>query len=168
MSRQESLIQELDLEPIKFKLVMDSHGLQWTRERADRAEVSYKQFLALVSRYPGVDLVPFGDIDAFWHQHILDTRKYADDCQKIFGYFLHHFPYFGLRGEKDAADLRSSGERTKQLFLNEFGEEMLDESGCKVCGPDPDSCAPIPSCSGEPNPSIRTNHRPRFDSVAAI
>lgn len=27
-----------------------------------------------------------------WHAHILFTQKYAADCDRIFGSFLHHFP----------------------------------------------------------------------------
>ena len=41
-------------------------------------------------------------MDAFWHQHILDTVAYQRDTVQIFGYFLHHFPYFGIWAAKDA------------------------------------------------------------------
>lgn len=60
-------------------------------------------------------------IDDFWHLHILDTQKYAEDCQVIFGYFLHHFPYFGMRGEEDAKNLSDSWEETCNLYQNRFG-----------------------------------------------
>lgn len=36
--------------------------------------------------------VPNKQIDEMWHEHILDTRKYSDDCQTVFGYYLHHTP----------------------------------------------------------------------------
>ncbi len=37
-------------------------------------------------------LSPTGDVDEIWHEHILHTNKYALDCKKLFGKFLHHFP----------------------------------------------------------------------------
>ena len=43
-----------------------------------------------------------------WHRHILDTRAYASDCERIFRNFMHYFPYFGLRGEADAVALESA------------------------------------------------------------
>lgn len=164
----------LDLEPIRYKLVYDPEGEPWSRERAERAEIAYKRFLTLVVLYPKQRLVPLGDIDKFWHQHILDTRKYAEDCDKVFGHFLHHFPYFGLRGEEDAEGLKQAGVETAALFVREFGDEISSQGSCtdcKVCGPDPGACAPEPSCSGEPDPSvlpISAQGRPRFESAVVL
>jgi len=52
----------------------------------------------------------------------LDTRAYRDDCQRVFGFFYDHFPYFGMRDEDDAADLHDSYERTLELHGLNFGE----------------------------------------------
>ena len=60
-------------------------------------------------------------MDKFWHAHILDTRKYIEDCERVFGCYLHHFPYFGMRGADDAAALARAGERTRALYEEEFG-----------------------------------------------
>ena len=64
----------------------------------------------------------------FWHCHILDTKKYADDCQHALGFFLHHFPYFGMRGEEDSQNLRRAFEETLTLIEREYGESLLDSS----------------------------------------
>jgi hypothetical protein len=61
-------------------------------------------------------------VDTFWHYHILDTLKYAEDCQAVFGYFLHHFPYLGLRGEEDLLAHERVGERMRVLYEDTFGE----------------------------------------------
>jgi hypothetical protein len=61
------------------------------------------------------------DVDTFWHYHILDTRKYAADCQAVFGQFLHHFPYSGLRGNEDAAAHEAACERMRVLYEETFG-----------------------------------------------
>ena len=118
------LIMALDLAPIKVKLMEPDEGLGWSRNQCDLVEVWYKRYLVLSLLYPEESIVPNREIDEFWHQHILDTRKYADDCQATFGYFLHHFPYFGMRGEEDAKNLASSFAKTLDLFQAEFGESL--------------------------------------------
>ncbi|HUF80784.1 MAG TPA: hypothetical protein VMN03_06585 [Burkholderiales bacterium] len=117
-------IQALDLDPIKVKLMDSDEGQGWTREYADTMETAYKRFLTLLVKYPQTTVAPSKEIDKFWHAHILDTLKYAEDCQQVFGYFLHHFPYFGLRGEGDAAQLAKAGKEMERLYQKEFGEPM--------------------------------------------
>jgi len=117
-------IQMLDLDPIKLKLMDPEEGQGWSREYVDRMEVAYKRFLTLLVKFPDETIAPTKDVDKFWHGHILDTLKYAEDCQKVFGYFLHHFPYFGMRGEEDAANLRAAAERMHAIYKQEFGEAL--------------------------------------------
>lgn len=115
-------IAALDLSLIKFKATRQEDGYGWTPEQADRMEIAYKRYLTLHAKYPDQMLAPDQDVDRFWHLHILDTRKYAADCEAVFGYFLHHFPYFGLRGEDDAKALQSAFEMTQSLYASEFGD----------------------------------------------
>ena len=117
-------IAALDLDPIKLKLMDPEEGPGWSREYADRMEVAYKRFLTLLAKFPDETIAPTKDVDKFWHGHILDTIKYAEDCEKTFGYFLHHFPYFGMRGEQDAADLRAAAARMHEIYEREFGEAL--------------------------------------------
>jgi hypothetical protein len=124
-------IQSLDLEPIKLKLMDPEEGQGWSREYADQMAVAYKRFLTLLVRFPEETIAPTKDVDKFWHGHILDTMKYAEDCENVFGYFLHHFPYFGMRGEQDAADLRAASERMHEIYEREFGEAL--SSGSAWC-----------------------------------
>lgn len=110
----------LDLDPIKFKLMDKKEGQGWSRAKVDAVEVEYRRFLALTAKYPDQVIAPDTDVDKFWHGHILDTMKYAEDCEHVFGYFLHHFPYFGMRDEEDAANLASAAENTRKLYEKEF------------------------------------------------
>lgn len=114
-------IEALDLDPIKFKLMDPEEGEGWSRATADRLEIEYKRFLTLLVKHPEAVIAPSKDVDAFWHGHILDTMKYAEDCERVFGYFLHHFPYFGMRGADDAAALARAAETTRELLHKEFG-----------------------------------------------
>jgi len=116
-------IEALDLDPIKLKLMDSEEGQGWSREYADRMELAYKRLLTLLATHPEETLAPGKDVDKFWHGHILDTLKYAEDCDKVFGCFLHHFPYFGMRGAEDAANLAEAGETTRRLYQQEFGRD---------------------------------------------
>src|SRR3954466_13556889 len=119
-----SAIEALDLEPIKFKLMDPDEGEGWTRSQVDRIEVACRRFLTLLVKYPDTTIAPSKEIDKFWHGHILDTMKYAEDCEKVFGYFLHHFPYFGMRGAEDAAKQEQADQDMHRLYKQEFGEPM--------------------------------------------
>jgi hypothetical protein len=126
-----SAIEALDLDPIKFKLMDKKEGHGWTREQADHYELEYKRFLTLLAKYPGELIAPSTEVDKFWHGHILDTLKYAEDCHQVFGHFLHHFPYFGMRGPEDAANLAAAAENMKRLYEKEFGS--LEQAPTSYC-----------------------------------
>jgi hypothetical protein len=114
-------ILDLDLDPIKVKLMHKQSGEGWDLAKANAVEVEYKRFLHLSHVFPNEQIAPTHDVDTFWHYHILDTMKYAEDCQQAFGYFMHHFPYLGMRGEDDEAELRRCGERMSKLYEESFG-----------------------------------------------
>ncbi len=130
-------IINLDLSPIKFKLEKDENGNNWNSYQCEIAENQYKRFLILNLIYPKKAIVPDDVIDTFWHYHILDTRKYHLDCEKIFGKYFHHYPYYGMRGEADKRNLLNSFEETKNLFIKHFQIDMLAESSS--CNSDNDS-----------------------------
>jgi hypothetical protein len=133
--REFKTIEELDLDPIKVKLMHKESGEGWSLEHASAVEKQYRRFMVLMKKYPEEQAAPLVDVDTFWHYHILDTMKYAVDCEAVFGYFLHHFPYIGLRGETDLAAHHRLGERMKELYEETFDEAYLrDESGDRAPG----------------------------------
>jgi len=149
-------IDALDLEPIKFKLMHTDDGAGWTLERADAAEVEYKRFLVLNLKYPDHSNVPTHDVDTFWHYHILDTMKYAEDCEHVLGRFLHHFPYVGLQGEEDALYLATAFEETQALYRAEFDVPVI--SGVAAQCDAGSHCAPPQPCDGK---GVQGRVRPR-------
>jgi len=124
-------IAALDLDPIKVKLMHEESGEGWSRGYADRMETEYRRFLELMVKYPDEAIAPSMDVDEFWHYHILDTMKYAEDCQNVFGYFLHHFPYLGLRGEDDLSLHEAAGENMHRLYEKEYGAQQPVEAGAR-------------------------------------
>lgn len=114
-------IDKIDFTMIKRKLQDTDEGQGWSAEQCEEAEEEYKRFLSLKREYPDKEIVPNKIVDLFWHQHILDTEKYAKDCETIFGSFMHHYPYFGMNGEEDAQNLVDAFEETKELYEYHFG-----------------------------------------------
>ena len=88
--------EELELNSIRDAL-MEKQA--WSLERAEAARAEYVRFLTLLQRRPAFMLIPWpnkegqDDLDQFWHQHILDTEKYAADCNALFGRIIHHNPH---------------------------------------------------------------------------
>jgi hypothetical protein len=129
-------VQMLNFDRIKFKLLHKDSSIVWTKEKAEFAETEYRRYLTLIKLYPNKGIVPSKIMDEFWHQHILDTQAYREDCQTIFGRFIDHFPYFGIYGTDDRQDLLDTFEETKALYKKRFGielgeEEDQDPSKCK-------------------------------------
>ena len=114
------LVQTLNFEKLKWKLTQSAEAT-WSETLCDFAEKEYRKFLSLKKHHPKVPLVPTKLVDKFWHEHILDTASYAKDCTTVFGRFIHHYPYFGLDGEKDQANLQHSFDETIALYETHFG-----------------------------------------------
>lgn len=119
----ESLV---DLSNVRMKLADPDEGRGYGPEVLDVMELEYRKFLALQLVHPDADIVPCEIVDEMWHQHILDTAAYRDDCDRLFGRFLDHFPYFGLRGEEDAQALHDAYVDTLSLYRAGFGEPPED------------------------------------------
>ena len=116
-------VAAIDLEMVKMKLAEEDEGLGWSADQCEDGELAYKRYLHLCKTH-GKGVVPTKVMDLFWHYHILDTRSYCEMCERIFDGYLHHYPYFGMRGEEDAKDLEAAFMETKQLYRQSFGESL--------------------------------------------
>lgn len=129
-------IESLDLTMVKLKLGDLEEGAGWSPAYCDRVDLEYRRYLALSRAYPEHAIVPSKIVDTFWHAHILDTQAYAPDCQRVFGFFLHHYPYFGMRGPEDAQALGAAYDETLALYAKHFGappEDLWARSGASRC-----------------------------------
>lgn len=129
-------VRLLDLSPLAYQLRYSASGPRWTQAKIIKAVARYLAFLFLIDRYPHLQLVPSQEVDIVWHYHILDTRKYAEDCQLLFGQFIHHFPYFGTRGEADRLNLKQAYILTQVLYRKHFGDDLaIDQALPADCEP---------------------------------
>ncbi len=81
-------IMSLDFTLIRDRMIIK---YTWSEQRTDDAIEQYRQYLYM-TQVLGTPIAPTSDVDEIWHQHILHTNKYAIDCKKVFGKFLHHLP----------------------------------------------------------------------------
>ena len=124
MSEQLSIpaeIRDLDLDTVRRRLVSKKG---WTEAHANRVVEEYREYLALFYHHPGEELVPpTQDLDDVWHEHILDTQRYAADCDRIFGRFIHHVPGLEHGTEQHTEGLK----RTRRHWWQVFGHERRQQ-----------------------------------------
>jgi hypothetical protein len=175
-------IDDLNLDPIKRKLMHAASGEGWSRDKADAVEKEYRRYLCVKKAYPDQLVAPTVDVDTFWHYHILDTAKYAADCEHGLGYFLHHYPYLGMDDDGDDAPLRiESGDRMGMLYEMLFGDaypgSLAEASGTALswCGgpwPAPatgkaETASALAWCVGPPTSELSGTAQPAGDVAVA-
>lgn len=107
-------IDAIDLILVKNKMMDPTKEYKWSAKKTASVERKYRNFLKLIAS--GMTAVPNLDVDMVWHEHILRTRKYSEDCQRVFGRMIHHDP------DMSSDDLHKAWEQTKQTYQAEFGE----------------------------------------------
>lgn len=113
-------ILALNFERLKYKATSIGDA-EMSVEEWDASELEYRRFLTLKLLYPGLSLIPGKQVAKLWHTHILDTRAYREDCGKVFGRFIDHYPYFGIYGKADYRELQIRIAQTVALYERHFG-----------------------------------------------
>lgn len=104
----------------------------WTPERFSNAILDYQRYLALCKHFAGQTLAPSQDADEIWHRHILNSRRYASDCDGYFGHYLHHEPSEVHPSEQQKA---AEQRRMAKLYVEMFGDKQTgDLACCSSCG----------------------------------
>src|SRR5882672_7109740 len=116
-------IRALDLESVKRRVTDAKLGEGWTRAYADSIELAYKHYLTMLVKYQddAEDILLAEDVDEFWHTYILQTIKYTEDCETVFGRYLHHTPHVGEVTEADVEKREAMADKTRRLYEREFG-----------------------------------------------
>jgi hypothetical protein len=124
LEEAKTYIDSIDFSQVVDRMVKKN---KWKRVDVLKACELYRHFLFLQRKY-GDDvgeLPPSEDIDEFWHNHLLDTKKYMNDCDHIFGRYLHHYPYLGMDGKTSEADAAGFFQKTQELHYKEFGDYIF-------------------------------------------
>lgn len=157
---EDSAMSSIDLDPIMAKLCHTTRGLGWDFDRASHAIDQYRHWLWLHTVAEDVILSPTPDVDQVWHAHILDTRKYQEDCMTMFGRTLHHNPYAGWESESAEQEHQSNFQQTCQLFELHFGQKFGAQGESGLCSSG--------YCDADINPSRPAIWRPSAPQSQAV
>jgi hypothetical protein len=103
-SRRRMAIRERRL-PVLAKRKLRQQYPQLEAKDADLVERGFRQFFMACARSDGKYVaMPSKAVDAYWHALILDTRSYAEWCERTLGRFLHHVPAERLGSDAAAND----------------------------------------------------------------
>ncbi len=139
-----SQLNSLDLQPVARKMMSSSDGDRWTEKQLEMALLRYKMFLYIQHHYSDLQLAPTKEIDDVWHAHILvDTKRYMQDCQNLFGYVLHHRDN-GSADEMQSQNQETAFAVTQNLFEELFGAGVLADVN-QVASLQISACMTLPS-----------------------
>jgi hypothetical protein len=118
----ETALQELFVGDARMRQIVaraaDRNG--WDRRQTEEAVREYRRYLLLRYLHPGIRIAGINrEADLLWHEHIIDTDKYRQDCERIFGGVLAHEPFYDepdFPPEQDPALQDAS-----RIYQQEFG-----------------------------------------------
>lgn len=130
-------IESLDLEVIKSKFLTRKSWWWCLWNDVDDIEKEYRRFLLLVGTSTH-SVVPWNEeLDNFWHEHILDTKKYETDCMELFGKMIHHNPHLTSGTEEHKSAVKSTRNSYKENFnsgcasdYNDYSPPMIFDASC--------------------------------------
>jgi hypothetical protein len=120
-----SSLPSLSIDVLASARVSNGVLAQCNEATVAEAERRYKKFLALLAKYPDLELAPSRDIDEVWHLHMLNPRAYVTDCNAIFGDILDHDGGFGKNDEAEFQVLTGIFHWTAELWEREYGEPYV-------------------------------------------
>lgn len=109
--------------------------MQWTTKFTHLVETEYRKFIFLAAVRPHFSYGMTGPVDAYWHQHVLNTRDYLEMCHAVAGHVIHHLP---TETESRVVDFDGAYGRTlsdlEEYFGSVSGEiwPRLDQA-CRSC-----------------------------------
>lgn len=113
-SRAHRLIYGLNLREIMRGVRKEE---RWSAKRAKDAEHWYRNFLWMCYLNRKRPVAALGrDADLVWHNHILNTERYRNDCTKIFGGYLNHRPIPRKLTKKDQEAIEETIGEAYELF----------------------------------------------------
>ena len=94
----------------------------WPRRTILAACEQYRRFLWLTKKYGQEHhLTPSKEVDEVWHNHILFTEQYSEDCDALFGRYFHHRPSNAPEFLTDQLAPLTPFSKTQELHKAEFG-----------------------------------------------
>src|SRR5437868_11715825 len=106
-----------------------------TERYAERVIEQPLIYLTSVADNPTIRIVPDISVDPGWHCFIEHTHEYADFCERVAGWFIHHIPIMiedissGAAMERTIPALHATGYPVDMEFWS-TGETCCPENPC--------------------------------------
>merc|ERR1712048_547619 len=146
---------DLDLDRFVKKVLQDQAQYFPDEATAKNALDEYRRFLRMHQKYPEYWLRGSKLVDIVWHEHIIDTKQYMIDCDRLFGHYLHHYPDFGQVG----AFLHE--EDMLKAYMEEFGESPREDIWPLDLAANATTSRRLGACGYRPPPTRRRRTRRR-------
>ena len=115
---------DLNLSSVRSRVIKERPD--WTSEYADKVDVEYRRWLQMCSemdKHNIPELKLFSKhVDDFWHNHVLFTEKYMNECDQIAGRYLHHQP----ADDNDTSSREADALVFTAYYTKLFGEYPSD------------------------------------------
>lgn len=132
-------VQHLDLSSIVSVLMESKVDPRWSQTQTVEAIAQYLAFLYLVDRYPHLQLIPDSNVEQVWRYHLLNPKKYAEDCQILFGYKIDYSLYLDLKSTQGDYDHLKAYALTQVLLAKHFSGNLYNKAtvikDCKFTRP---------------------------------
>ena len=133
-TEKKKYIEQIDFSATMNKLaglvMPQPYGYTWDYQSVHRAVCRYRKYLFILVKYRDQykEIPPTFEIDEIWHNHILDTRQYTENCEVLYGEYIHHNPWLFMKDDKtqDFEKMFRLSKLMRRLFLDEFGEELTE------------------------------------------
>ena len=148
LNKSTDAIEKIKFGQISWKM-SDSKQCSLSDDDIALAINEYKRFLTLKIENPTRNLAPTDLMDEVWHFHILDTKRYAEDCQRLFDRFLHHRPSYGpFESLENQRDLSESFDCMMNLYRQKYGHDPISMAASCHTDSDGSACTGLSCCDG--------------------
>jgi hypothetical protein len=94
----------------------------------DEAVLSLKQYYALPLLFPErKELAVSSVVDAYWHNHLLNTKGYRKFCEAVYGRFMDHVP-LDKSDDKETARVTTLYNETRGMLAETFGPHVSEKA----------------------------------------
>jgi hypothetical protein len=94
----------------------------------DEEVLSLKQYYALPILFPEKkELAVSSVVDAYWHNHLLNTKGYRKFCESVYGRFMDHVP-LDRSNEPETARVTALYTETRGMLAETFGQHVSEKA----------------------------------------
>jgi hypothetical protein len=94
----------------------------------DEAVLSLKQYYALPILFPEKkELAVSSVVDAYWHNHVLNTKSYRNFCGSVYGHFMDHVP-LDKSDKPESARVTALYTETRGMLEATFGQHVSEKA----------------------------------------